>query len=429
MEKLWRGARQLERIEARQQQAEAALATQLAAAKPAPNSINDETLALLARQPVPTALLYYLPGDDRLDILLVNGQGRKPWRINVRQADLDAMTARLQAVLRNRGADPRPEARKMYDMLFKSVAGELAGTKVVALSLSGRLRFVPFAAFYDGEQWLAERHALVLHPGTRLADAVKPSAEHWTAAAFGASLGGGASLPPLPGVQRELDSVVRKGNGGDGALPGRALLNAEFTAQALRSALAGDSDVVHIASHFKFEPGDASASFLLLGDGSHLSLRDLGGPAYRFDRKALVTLSACQTGLSEDDSFGQEVDGLAALLMAQGAPSVVASLWQVADDTTAELMRTMYRAREPREAGRPPVALGLALQQAQVAMIRGAAQPARPDAVTKLASVGVDSAGAPARGLTLPQPAGGGSALGLSHPYFWAPFVLMGNWQ
>jgi CHAT domain-containing protein len=436
LEHLWRSMRQADDIEARYlAQAEVAdrkASGPDAAALPA---ADDETLALLARQPVPTALLYYLPGEDRLDILLARAGSRRHFRVDVSRAALDTKIDAFLAALRNSGRDPRPQARALYDMLFDRVAPALAengGTRVVALSLAGRLRFVPFAALHDGSAWLVERHALALHPGGTLAGRLKPAAPNWQAAAFGTTQGT-AEFPALANVRGEIASVVRTPGGPGGALPGKAWLDADFTAARLRSALGEGAQLLHIASHFKFVAGDAAASYLLLGDGNRLSLTELAGPQYRFDRTELVTLSACATGLSGDDRFFQEIDGLAALLMGQGAPSVLASLWEVDDASTATLMASLYRLREQGRLSR-----AVALQQAQLAMIRSAAAASAAAPPSPLAS---PPPKAPASGVTrtgqrerLPGEAGPqerigeGTALGLGHPFYWAPFVLMGNW-
>ena len=369
----------------------------------AAGSVPDDGLAALARATPATALLYLLPGETRTDALLVGARGRQAWRIDIARAELDARIARFRAVLRDPGSDPRPAARELHDLLLGPLATALAdsGAKVVVLSLGGRLRFVPFGALHDGERWFVERYALALNPGARASFAPRAAATRWRVAAFGAPAGG-EGLPPLPGVPAELSGVTQ-------GPVSRVWLDRAFTAPALRGALGGGHEVVHIASHFRFEPGDAARSYLLLGDGSRLSLQDLAGPGYGFERTELVTLSACQTGLSDDDAFGQEVDGLGALLLARGAPSVLASMWQVQDDSTARLMTTLYRLRQPE--GAAPLPLALALQQAQRTMIGGGADAA-PAAGT--------------RGAALVS-AGAASALGGAHPYHWAAFVLMGH--
>ena len=402
LERLWRLDHARERIETAELDADRGA---LEAA--APPVADDGTLALLARDAPEAALLHVLPGPDRTDLLLVGPRGRRALRVALPQPRLDELVARFGAALRDPGRDARPDARALHDALLAPVQPLLqaGGVQVLMLSLHGRLRFVPFAALHDGERWLVERYALALHPGSRVDELLRPTSPRWRVAAFGASAGG-PGFTPLPGVPGELRSVV-----GDGAgARGQAWLDRAFDARALRGALAGGHQVLHVASHFRFEPGDAAASHLLLGDGSRLSLRELGGPDYRFDGFELVALSACQTGLSDDDAWGQEVDGLGALLMAQGARAVLASLWQVVDDSTAQLMGGVYRQRE-RDTRPLPVAV--ALQRAQLTLIRG---EAAPDA-------------GPTRGATLVSGASAAAPAARSHPYHWAPFVLMGNWR
>ncbi len=414
MEGFWRSLHEGDEVETRHLADRSRVS--LASAPPAGPS-RDDSLSLLATLPSATALLYYLPGEDRLDALLVSAGGRRHVRLAVPRAELNAAIDDFAAVLREPDRDPLPAAQALYRRLFAPLesAVSASGARVLALALADRLRFVPFAALHDGRGWLVERYAIALHPGGRLAGRLKPASPQWRAAAFGATLGG-AGFPPLPSVRGEIAAVVRQREGPGGALPGEAFLDQGFTAERLRSALAGGAQVLHIASHFKFSAGDAAGSYLLLGDGGRLSLKELAGPQYRFDRTELVTLSACATGVSADDTYGQEVDGLAALLMGQGAPSVLASLWEVNDQSTAALMSSLYRLREGQHLSR-----ALALQQAQLAMIR-AAMPAGGGESRGVARVRLP-------GDPDPEPAAPASALpGQAHPFHWGAFVLMGNW-
>jgi CHAT domain-containing protein len=375
--------------------------------------VADDSVAMLARQAPDAALLHFLPGEDRVDVLLVTARGRQAFRAALPRTQLDGRIAQLQEALRQARRDPRPVARELDAALIAPLQPALAaaGVKLLVLSLHDKLRFVPFAALHDGERWLAERYAIVVHPGARLQDLMRPTSPRWRVAAFGASAGG-AGLPPLPAVPAEVRSVTAA----DSPSPrGQAWIDRAFDAQSLRGALAGPYQVLHIASHFSFAGGNPAESFLLLGDGGRLSLQQLGGSEYRFDRLELVALSACQTGLSQDDAYGQEVDGLGALLMAQGARAVLASLWQVNDESTGQLMSSLYRLRE--RDGAAPLPLALALQAAQVAMIHGAAGSDGTLVASRGAARRVDGEAA------------GAAFPGKSHPHHWAPFVLMGNWR
>jgi CHAT domain-containing protein len=413
---LWRIAREGDQMEARHRAIEAEVEDLLRARSgQVPAGLDRDSPSLLARASPRSAIVYYLPGPAHLDILLVDRQGRRAWRVPVKSSALDRDLDRFLAQLRDPASDPRPLAQTLYDTLIAPLAGTLRdkGIDHVVLCLNGRLRFMPFAALHDGQRWLGERLAFSTYVGGRLQSMVQASSPNWTVAAFGASAGG-QGLTPLPGVRKEIEAVAARG---------RAWLDGAFTRAAMQSTLGGPSRyrVVHIASHFSMQRGDPERSFLLLGDGGRLSLGELAGPAFSFDGTELVTLSACETALSADDAFGQEVDGLGALLMGRGARSVIASLWTVSDDSTATLMSRLYAAR-PREGA----VIAQALRSAQAEWI--AARPAAP--------ARADSAPDGDRGAVAIVPGSKSSskdgaqapALGRAHPYYWAPFVLMGNW-
>ncbi len=74
---------------------------------------------------------------------------------------------------------------------------------------------------------------------------------------------------------------------------------------------------IHLASHFQFEPGDETQSFLLLGDGKHLSLAKVRDQPHVFDGVDLLALSACDAAVA--GGAGSEVDGLARIAQDQGA--------------------------------------------------------------------------------------------------------------
>jgi CHAT domain-containing protein len=219
-------------------------------------------------------------------------------------------------------------------------------------------------------------------------------------------------------------------------------LDEAFTEDTMSTTLQQHYPVVHIASHFQLQPGNEAESFLLLRDGSHLSLAQLKAQWNVFRGVDLLTLSACNTAMGGSGATGTEVEGFAVLARRQGAKAVMASLWSVADSSTQELMQAFYRRRE----GQPGVSKVEALRQAQLALLRGQ-ESAAPD--PSVAAPGVLLvASAPAvtasRGLAVaPEPQASGArndgAVHLrfrpspqapyAHPFYWAPFILIGNWQ
>jgi CHAT domain-containing protein len=125
-------------------------------------------------------------------------------------------------------------------------------------------------------------------------------------------------------------------------------------------------------------------------------------PNLRLDNTDLLTLSACDTGVGGAASNGREVDGLATTPQLNGASSVIASLWELNDESPGELMAHFYKRWA--EGGGKEMKVE-ALRQAQLDLSSGRINP------------GADSSGDPS------------APVSFAHPYYWAPFILMGNWR
>ncbi|MFN5861824.1 MAG: CHAT domain-containing protein, partial [Pseudanabaena sp.] len=110
---------------------------------------------------------------------------------------------------------------------------------------------------------------------------------------------------------------------------------------SLRNNLSG-YNILHIATHGKFVPVDANASFLLLGDGTKLIIKDIKNAIDDLYQVHLVVLSACQTALGDKGEDGVEISGLSYYFLNGGAKAVIASLWSVNDDSTSQLMKRFY---------------------------------------------------------------------------------------
>lgn len=360
-------------------------------------------------RPDPGALgLSYIVGQQRLAIVVATGRGSFGREVPVGRLEINRLVAALRQAIDTR-ADVMPAARALYRVLIEPVATDIAAANAttLVLSLTESLRYLPFAALHDGQQYLVERYALAnwLQAGGTPAGAA-PSA--WHVAGLGAAQGS-AGFKPLPAVPGELARIVRDSKNPGGALPGKVLLDAAFNRNGLDEALSGRFNVVHIASHFDFRPGDPIRSVLLLGDGNTVSLRELAAMDYL--NVQLLTLSACNTasggGINEN---GAEVEGLAAAVRRQGARSVLASLWPVADASTAALMQRFYTARDLNRAS--------ALRDAQLTLLRGSAQ----------AGTSAEERSASALGVPVPQTVAMDPARPWAHPYFLAPFTLSGDW-
>ena len=337
-------------------------------------------------------LLQIYLSEDQVNLLLTGPGVQLARSSKVSAKDLNRQIAAFRRLLRDPKSDPLPAAQALYQLLIAPVAKDLeqAGARTVMLSLDGALRYLPFGALHDGRRYLAQRWNLPLYTSVareRLRDAVAPQ---WQAAGLGVTRQLG-EFAPLPGVEAEIRGIVRGGNGGkaadkSAALAGEVYLDGAFTAQRLKDVSQRQFPVLHIASHFRFSPGTEVNSFLLLGDGQQLTLGDIRLQNYRFDHVDLLTLSACDTGLGGGrDEQGREIEGFGVIAQQQGARAVLATLWPVADQSTAALMADMYRKRQTLQLSKIE-----ALRQAQLAL---QAQPR------------------------------------YQHPFYWAPFILMGNWK
>ncbi len=208
-------------------------------------------------------------------------------------------------------------------------------------------------------------------------------------------------------------------------LEGDKALDAAFTKDAFLTALERRAAVVHIASHFEFTPGDKDASSLLLGDGSKLSTAEIESLPNVFQGVDLLALSACNTAVGDVASApGREVESFAVLAQRKGARAVLATLWPVADRSTSALIQRFYALHRVRDGGAPVSKLE-ALRTAQRELLSGAL---KGDG-TSDARAGFRPLTPGTTGTTGPGSAPARVSGDWRHPYYWAPFVLVGNFQ
>ena len=343
--------------------------------------------------------LHYLVLPERIHILLTTPDRLIARTVNLKEADLQKALSDFRTVLQDDWKDPRLEGKALYDLLLAPVETDLAqaGAKTLMLSLDGGLRYIPFAALWDGKRYLVQRWATVMvaEAGQSPAQSVGAPSSRFQGFGLSDQVEG---FNALPAVGRELKAI-------SAVLPGPVKLNKAFTRTALEASLVHRPGVLHISSHFLFSPLGSAESFLVLGDGSHFSLRDIDRSPMQFSSLDLLTLSACETGVGGGkEANGLEVESLRARLQMKGAKAVLATLWPVDDDSTGAFMADFYR-RWKHTKGETKAE---AMRQAQVALIQG-----RTNGIA-----------APIRG-----GASTSEKHDWTHPYYWAPFVLSGDWR
>lgn len=253
----------------------------------------------------------------------------------------------------------------LHARLIAPVRDQLTGRHLVIVP-HGSLHYLPFQALFDGRQYLVDEFSISYAPSAtvyRLCQERPPSTQ---AESVVMALADGYA----PHIRREAEEVAQ-------VLPGANLyIGEQATADRLRTAGA-HARVVHVATHGFFRRDNPMLSSVRLSGGD-LTLADL----YMLSLDAdLVTLSGCGTGLSAVVG-GDELVGLVRGLLYAGARSVLLTMWQVDDYSTAEFMTRFYR--------------GLADGRS-----RG------------------EAAGEAMRAVRERFP----------HPYYWAPFVLIGQFS
>ncbi len=369
------------------------------------------------------ALLHTIVLEDKVHLLLTLPETLLARQGAIGGAELNQAVQTLRSALTNPFLDPRPAAQKLYDHLIGPIEADLAaaGIDTLMVGLDSTLRYLPLAALHDGEQYLIERYALTVFTDVARDNIKFAPRPTWEGIGLGVSLPHEAIGPTrsnfqaLPAVPGELERIIRRPEADDdGVLPGRYFLDEAFTEDTLTRSL--QFPVVHVASHFSLQPGNESMSFLLLGDGDTLSLDRLRTGNYDFGNVDLLTLSACDTAMSGQNANGVEVEGLGTLAQQLGAKSVVATLWPVADESTGEFMQHLYRLRQ--EDG---LTKAEAIRQTQLAFLAGGQRRNGAVGTRKGFMIDAETSDDDDNYAYNPQAP-------YAHPYYWAPFILMGNW-
>ncbi|MCP4697414.1 MAG: CHAT domain-containing protein [Gammaproteobacteria bacterium] len=339
------------------------------------------------------AILYPVLFHDRIELLLISPDGSMDQiRVPVSSAVVEKEAKKFRKKLENFNPeeislsaeyDFLPHAQKLHSWLIEPVSGILAdrGISTIVVVPSGILYSIPFAALHDGGEFLIQRYAVAITPGLNLMDSGRRLSGRHNILAAGLSEST-QNFPVLPYVGEEVESIEMIF--GDNST---VLLNQGFSNEGIMRALKKESySILHIASHSHFDK-DPKRSFLLSYD-SRLTMDSLEHllkfNPYRENPVELLVLSASQAIPEESDSpLGWAELGLAGVAVKAGVPSALASLWNVSDAPTARLMAEFYR----QLLENPGSSKAQALREAQVQVLTD-----------------------------------------YEHPYFWAAFMLIGNW-
>jgi CHAT domain-containing protein/Tfp pilus assembly protein PilF len=363
-----------------------------------------------------TVLLAYSIGATR-SALFVLGPGKEFQAIPLPlgRETLDLEVRRFLKVVESREA-PKAFASMLGGKLLKPAKASISRAQRLLISPDGPLHTLPFAALRDPTSMGSFRYlAQAVPSGTVLSATLyaelargRKERRESVLVAFGdptyppsgdsrSRLRGGVELVPLPGTRMEVEAL-------GGLFPGRShLLLGSGATEPAAKALGRDVALVHFACHgildgdFPLDSALALAQPEEPGEGSGNGLLQAWEifESVRLDAD-LVTLSACETGLGKEMG-GEGLVGLTRAFQFAGARTVMASLWKVPDVATAALMRCFYgqmRAGQTKDE---------ALRRAQAEFLAGPVEVRGRE-------------GSPER-------------LDVSHPFYWAGFVLAGDWK
>lgn len=387
----------------------------------------------LGRATGKTAILYPIIFADRMEVLLVNNGQIHHKTVPVSREQVTQAALALSKMLRKGGSYRQilNGSRQLYQWVLEPMEPQLraAGVNNLIYIPDGKLRLAPLAVLYDGQRFAAENFSVMTNSGLQFSQAHGDVTANGKALLAGLSLPDGPSLEQIPnellygessndshsrGLDGEKMKTTRQADAAEinalksapnfrekaakmlalpgvaeeiraleDKLPNKTLLNQTFTSNNLEDGIqSGDFALLHISSHGYFGHS-ALNSFILTYDKAlgvsevERIMRLKPGQGHHID---LVTFSACQTAAGDD----RAPLGFSGIAIKANARNALGSLWPIDDKATKHFMKEYYTALAAANGNSAK-----ALQEAQKAMI---------------------------------------AFKSMSHPSYWAAFVLAGAW-
>ena len=388
-----------------------------------------------------TAVLYPIIMPDRLELIVSMGDQIRQFTSTVDKTTLRNAVKRFVGALRSGQPEEKTFSTPLYQWLIAPVHALLQQQNVQTLVIvpDSFLRLLPFAALHDGRNYLIERYAISTSPGLSIIEPSPIKPREVKSLIVGLSEPGNVinqlpetlvqelaavsvrgisqpeppksralpfigfteeNSPPVPDLQREqhpynnelrntikqvfsLPGVVTEIDQLAPTLPGTVLLNESFTVNRFRQELLQKPfAIVHVASHLIAGPNSASSFLMAHDDIINFDELERLFKTGKFANQPveMLTLSACQTAEGDD----RAPLGLSGIAIKAKVRSTLGTLWPVNDEAAPVLMVAFYQA-----LNQPGVNKAQALRQAQRVLL---------------------------------------AEKKFKHPFFWAPYLLVGNW-
>ncbi len=287
------------------------------------------------------ALLSYFSQANSMFVMLVQKDGIVGKKIQTE--GLENAVRKLRASIAKQ-LPVNEQLEQLYQRLIAPVAADIHSQRLSVVA-HGALHYLPFAALYDGKAYLADRFNLRMLPSASVLKYIRPAgANDFQQTLILGNPDLQDSRFDLPGAQREASALAQELGAS------QVLLRAQASKSAFLQ-LAPAAHFIHVASHGEFDSSNPLSSALLLAaptrEQGRLTVSDL----YQLGLNAeIVTLSACETGLGRVAS-GDDVVSLTRGFLYAGTSTVLASLWQVDDDSTSYLMTRFYHHLRTQKRG------------------------------------------------------------------------------
>ncbi len=354
--------------------------------------------------PLNTQLVQYVIGKENLMIWLVKRDRLLTANANVSADKLRGKVTAYLDELRKRGniEGLNSQASELYQWLIAPISKHLEPDSELCIVPDGLLQNLPFASLVSPEtkRYLVEDYSLVTNPSASVFARTLELSCDKQLTGTGSFLGFAnprfnqqifPKLNPLPSSDEEIARIQSHYSAA------RILSRGQATESALVNQI-GKYEIVHLATHSLSDKQSSLLSTIVLADerdrhkGERYPGRALFDGALRAheiyglkpEMTRLVVLSSCSSGLG-DQTRNEAMGGLAQAFLAAGVPTVVASLWEIDDESTAGLMEKLHATHRMKR-----LAFGQSLRQAQISYLQSAPVRRR-------------------------------------HPYFWATFIVTGN--
>ncbi|MGK7903587.1 MAG: CHAT domain-containing protein, partial [Hormoscilla sp.] len=329
-------------------------------------------------QPVLLTNIGNVPNNIAIFVLTAN-EPTQVTKVKIDPTEFDELLTQYRQQLENPLEDSHEfedNQEQLYDYLIRPVEAQIqaASPKQLAIIATGKLRYIPFETLYNREtdQYLIEKYPISYR--TRISAREKSSEKQAFSPGRLLALGNPVPSEPqhLPGAEEEARKINQ-------IMAGKLLLGKDASLDAFKLETP-QSQLLHLATHGCFQKGgcedlDMEENTLLFAD-KQLNIRDAA--LLGLENVDLIALSACQTAM-EADSNGEEIAGLAYLFERAGAGAVMASLWNAHDESTKEIMVEFYQHLKDGKMSKAE-----ALQKAKLTQIH-------------------------------------------KNPFFWSPFILIGD--